>query len=86
MKKAPGLATVPQALVTFSAAFAVIIGMGIVIARAGLPLETAILATPAATLLVVIGAVRVFRLRRGCGPRRTVSSCSRCRWRSRCSW
>ena len=63
MKKAPGLATVPQALVTFSAAFAVIIGMGIVIARAGLPLETAILATPAATLLVVIGAVRVFRLR-----------------------
>ncbi len=63
MKRKPGTATVFQALAAFLGAFAAIIGIGIAIARTGLPLDLAILLTPAATLLVVIGAIRVFRLR-----------------------
>lgn len=62
MKKKPGLATVPQALLAFGATFVAIIAVGIVIARARLPLDLAILATPGVTLLVVLGAIRVFRL------------------------
>lgn len=62
MKRAPGLASVSQALAAFLATFAVIIGIGIFIARADLPVELAILATPGATLLVAMGAIRVFRL------------------------
>ena len=62
MKKKPGLATVSQALLAFGATFMAIIAVGIVIARTGLPMELAILATPGVTLLVVLGAIRVFRL------------------------
>ena len=62
MKKTPGIATVPQALAAFGATFVAIIALGIVIAKLGLPFDLAILATPGATLLVVLGAVRLFRL------------------------
>lgn len=62
MKKKSGLATVSQALLAFGATFMAIIAVGIVIARTGLPMEIAILATPGVTLLVVLGAIRVFRL------------------------
>ena len=62
MKRAPGVASVSQALAAFLCTFAIIIGIGIFIARAELPVELAILATPGATLLVAIGAIRVFRL------------------------
>lgn len=63
MKNRPGVATVSQALAVFLAAFASIIGIGVVIHRTGLPVEAAVLAAPAATLLVAVGAIRVFRLR-----------------------
>ncbi len=63
MKNRPGLATVSQALAVFLCAFAAIIAIGVFISRTGLPVEVAVLAAPAATLLVAVGAVRVFRLR-----------------------
>ena len=62
MKKTPGLATVPQVLATFVATFVAIIVIGVVIAQTGLPLDLAILATPGATLLVALAAIRLFRL------------------------
>ena len=62
MKKTPGLATVPQALATFVATFVAIIVIGVFIAQTGLPFDLAILATPGATLLVALAAVRLFRL------------------------
>jgi membrane protease YdiL (CAAX protease family) len=62
MKKTPGLATVPQVLATFAATFVAIIVIGVVIARTGLPFDVAILATPGATLLVALAAIRLFRL------------------------
>ena len=62
MKKTPGLATVPQVLATFVATFAAIIVIGVVIGQTGLPLDVAILATPGATLLVALAAIRLFRL------------------------
>lgn len=62
MKKPPGLPTPGQALLAFAAAFAAVLGLGLVIAGAGLPLATAVLATPALTLLVALAAIRVFRL------------------------
>lgn len=62
MRKPPGLPTPGQALLAFAAAFAAVLGLGLVIAAAGLPLSTAVLATPALTLLVALAAIRVFRL------------------------
>ena len=62
MKKTPGLATVPQVLATFAATFIGIILIGVVIAQTGLPFDVAILATPGVTLLVALGAIRLFRL------------------------
>ena len=62
MKKTPGLATVPQVLATFVATFVAIIVIGVFIAQMGLPLDVAILATPGATLLVALAAIRLFRL------------------------
>ena len=62
MKKTPGLATVPQVLATFVATFVAIIVIGVFIAQTGLPFDLAILATPGATLLVALAAVRLFRL------------------------
>ena len=62
MKTTRGLATLPQVLAAFAATFAAILGVGVVIARTGLPLELAILATPGVTLLVVLASVRLFRL------------------------
>ncbi len=62
MKKTPGLATVPQVLATFVATFVAIIVIGVVIGQTGLPLDLAILATPGATLLVALAAIRLFRL------------------------
>ena len=62
MKKRPGLPTPGQALLAFAAAFAAVLGLGLLIAGAGLPLATAVLATPALTLLVALAAIRVFRL------------------------
>lgn len=62
MKKLPGLPTPGQALLAFAAAFAAVLGLGLLIAGAGLPLATAVLATPALTLLVALAAIRVFRL------------------------
>lgn len=62
MKKTPGLATIPQVLAAFAATFVAILAVGVVIARTGLPLDLAILATPGVTLLVVLAAIRVFRL------------------------
>ena len=62
MKKTPGLATVPQVLATFVATFVAIIVIGVVIARTGLSFDVAILATPGATLLVALAAIRLFRL------------------------
>lgn len=62
MKKPPGLPTPGQALLAFAAAFAAVVALGIVIARTGLPLAAAVLATPALTLLVALAAIRVFRL------------------------
>ena len=61
-RRIPGLATVPQALATFVATFAAIIVIGVVIAQTGLPFDLAILATPGATLLVTLAAIRLFRL------------------------
>ncbi len=61
-RRIPGLATVPQALATFVATFAAIIVIGVVIAQTGLPFDLAILATPGATLLVALAAIRLFRL------------------------
>lgn len=62
MKKRPGLPTPGQALLAFAAAFAAVLGLGLLIAGAGLPLATAVLATPALTLLVALAAIRLFRL------------------------
>lgn len=62
MKKPPGLPTPGQALLAFAAAFAAVLGLGLVIAGTGLPLATAVLATPALTLLVALAAIRIFRL------------------------
>ena len=61
-RRTTGLATVPQALLTFAATFAAIIAIGVVIAQTGLPFDLAILATPGITLLVALGAIRLFRL------------------------
>ena len=61
-RRAPGLATVPQALATFIATFVAIILIGVVITRTGLPFDLAILATPGITLLVALAAIRLFRL------------------------
>lgn len=63
MKNRPGVATVPQAVAVFLGALATIVAIGVFVARTGLPIEFAILATPAAALLVAVGAVRLFRLR-----------------------
>ncbi len=62
MKRARGVASPFQALAAFLCTFAAIVGAGIFIARTGLPLDFAILATPGVALLVAVGAVRVFRL------------------------
>lgn len=63
MKNRPGVATFPQAVAAFLGALAAIVAIGVFVAQTGLPIEFAILATPAATLLVAVGAVRLFRLR-----------------------
>ena len=63
MKNRSGLATVPQAVAAFLGALATVVAIGVFISQTGLPIEFAILATPAATLLVAVGAVRLFRLR-----------------------
>lgn len=62
MKKPPGLPTPGQALLAFATAFAAVLGLGVLLARTGLPLGVAVLATPGLTLLTALAAIRVFRL------------------------
>lgn len=62
MKKPPGLPTPGQALLAFATAFAAVLGLGVFLARTGLPLGFAVLATPGLTLLTALAAIRVFRL------------------------
>lgn len=62
MKKPPGLPTPGQALLAFTTAFAAVLGLGVLLARTGLPLGVAVLATPGLTLLTALAAIRVFRL------------------------
>lgn len=62
MKKPPGLPTPGQALLAFATAFAAVLGLGVLLARTGLPLGAAVLATPGLTLLTALAAIRVFRL------------------------
>ena len=62
MKKPPGLPTPGQALLAFATAFAAVLGLGVFLARTGLPLGVAVLATPGLTLLTALATIRVFRL------------------------
>ncbi len=63
MKHRPGVATASQAFATFLVTLAAIFGIGIFLARTRLPVEVAILLFPAVTIVIAVGAIRVFRLR-----------------------
>ncbi len=63
MKKRLGVATASQVFLTFLTALASILGLGFLLGRSGLPIEVAMLLIPAATLVIAVGAIRVFRLR-----------------------